>query len=73
MKKPNTEGDHRSSDAAERRKQEALARLEANPLARRARPQERPPEGAVEITIGAWIPGSRGKRQPPDPGGTEGS
>jgi hypothetical protein len=46
---------------AARRKREALAALEANPTARRVRPDERAPKGTVEVTIGGWIPGSRGK------------
>jgi hypothetical protein len=50
---------------AARRKREALAALEANPRARRVRPDERVPDGTVEITIGGWIPGSRGKRGAP--------
>jgi integrase len=46
---------------AARRKREALAALETDPRFRRARPQERAPQGSVEVNFGSWIPGSRGK------------
>jgi hypothetical protein len=60
MREPRRETD------AERRKRKALARLEANPRFRRARPEERVPEGQVEITFGKWIPGSRPAPRPRD-------
>jgi hypothetical protein len=57
-------GDRDRNDA-QRRKLEALKALEANPMARRVRPDEGVPEGTVEVTVGGWIPGSRGKRRQP--------
>jgi hypothetical protein len=61
MKEPGTEPGSRSRAEAKRRKRKALASLKADPRFRRVRPDERVPEGTVEITIGGWIPGSRRK------------
>jgi hypothetical protein len=47
------------------RVKEALAFLDKQPLARRARREDRVPGGQVEITVGRWIPGSRAKRGAP--------
>ena len=42
----------------------AREQLEAILDLARARPEDRVPEGHVEITFGRWIPGSRGRRPP---------
>jgi hypothetical protein len=57
--------DPRRETEAERRRRMALAQLEADPRFQRTRPEDRVPKGQVEITLGRWIPGSRGKRRAP--------
>jgi hypothetical protein len=43
------------------RVKEALAFLEKEPLARRARPEERPPKGQVEVTFVGKLLGRKAK------------